>query len=74
MDISIVASQADTNLVESGINESEHSEEVVNSQNVSPDPPNVDLPNMSVDPRTYPLIFQVVNILLASTIHLCKHS
>ena len=50
MDIPIVASQADTDLVETGSDKSEHPEGVEDPQNVPPDPPNVDPLNMFVDP------------------------
>ena len=50
MDIPIVASQADRDIVETSTDESELPEEMQNPQNVPPDPSNVDPPNMSVDP------------------------
>ena len=83
VDIPIVASQADTDLVVVGADESEHPEEVENPQNVPPDPPNMDPPIVSVDPPNMSVVptslqqasnkpptslQQAFNILLVSSI------
>ena len=55
-----VASQTDTDLVETSADESKHPEEVENHKNVPPNPTNmnlmkmsVDLLNMSIDPQAF---------------------
>ena len=50
MDIQIVASQADTDLMETDADDFEHPEKVENPQKVPPDPPNMDPPNMFLYP------------------------